>query len=155
MNKKNILVARFLTYTGIMPFIFFGMAVALHARGLDYSLALFAYGAIIISFLCGIHWAVFLFFSQNCPRNLLFHSNAISLLGWLSVLQTMSYLTYALQILCFLYLLMLDLGLYRNKVIPLWFFHLRLNATIVVALLLFITACYACLSNNSQPGLLF
>lgn len=143
MNEKNILVARFLTYTGIMPFVFFGIAVALHAGGLDYSLALFAYGAIIISFLCGIHWAVFLFFSQNCPRNLLFHSNAISLLGWLSVLQTMSYSTYALQILCFLYLLMLDLELYRNKVIPLWFFNLRLNATIVVALLLFITACYS------------
>lgn len=143
MNEKNILVARFLTYTGIIPFVFFGIAVALHAGGLDYSLALFAYGAVIISFLCGIHWAVFLFFSQNCPRNLLFHSNAISLLGWLSVLQTMSYLTYALQILCFLYLLMLDRELYRNKVIPLWFFNLRLNATIVVALLLFITACYS------------
>ncbi len=143
MNKKNILVARFLTYTGIMPFVFFGMAVAMNAGGLDYGLALFAYGAIIISFLCGIHWAAFLFFSQNCSRNLLFHSNAISLLGWLSVIPVMSYLTFALQILCFLYLLMLDLELYRNKIIPLWFFHLRLNATIVVALLLFITACYS------------
>jgi hypothetical protein len=143
MNQKNILVARVLTYTGIMPFIFFGMAVALHHGGLDYSLALFAYGAVIISFLCGIHWAVFLFFSQKCSRNLLFHSNAISLLGWLSVLPVMSYLTFALQILCFLYLLILDLELYRNKVIPLWFFNLRLHATIIVALLLFITACYS------------
>ena len=143
MNEKNILVARVLTYTGIMPFIFFGMAVAIHVDSLDYSLALFAYGAVIISFLCGIHWAVFLFFSQNCSRNLLFHSNAISLLGWLSVLPVMSYLTFALQILCFLYLLILDLELYRNKAIPLWFFQLRLNATIVVVLLLFITACYS------------
>ena len=143
MNKKNILVAQILTYTGIVPFIFFGIAVALHAGGLDYSLALFTYGAVIISFLCGIHWAVFLFFSENCLRNLLFHSNAISLLGWLSVLPAMSYLTFALQIVCFLSLLILDRELYRNKVIPLWFFHLRLKATIVVALLLFITACYS------------
>lgn len=143
MNEKNILVARVLTYTGIIPFIFFGTAVALHADSLGYGLALFAYGAVIISFLCGIHWAVFLFFSQNCSRNLLFHSNAISLLGWLSVLPVMSYLTFTLQILCFLYLLILDLELYRNKVIPLWFFNLRLNATIVVVLLLFITACYS------------
>lgn len=143
MNEKNILVAKVLTYTGIMPFIFFGMAVALSGGSLDYSLALFAYGAVIISFLCGIHWAVFLFFSQNCSRNLLFHSNAISLLGWLSVLPVMSYLTFALQILCFLYLLILDLELYRKKLIPLWFFHLRLNATIVVVLLLFITSCYS------------
>ncbi len=143
MNDNNILVARVLTYTGIMPFLFLGMAVALQANRLDSSLALFTYGAVIISFLCGIHWAVFLFFSQNCSRNLLFHSNAISLLGWVSVLPIMSYLTFALQILCFLYLLILDLGLYRNKVIPLWFFQLRLNATIVVVLLLFITACYS------------
>jgi len=143
MNEKNILAARLLTYAGIMPFIFLGMAVALNAGGLDYSLALFAYGAVIISFLCGIHWAIFLFFSQNCPRNLLFYSNAISLLGWLSVLPVMSYLTFALQIFCFLYLLILDLELYRSTVIPLWFFHLRLNATIVVALLLFITGCYS------------
>ncbi len=64
MNEKNILVARVLTYTGIMPFLFLGMAVALQASGLDYSLALFAYGAVIISFLCGIHWAVFLFFRK-------------------------------------------------------------------------------------------
>lgn len=143
MNEKNILFARALTYSGIIPFIFFGVAVALHAGGLDYSLALFAYGAVIISFLCGIHWAIFLFFSQNCSRNLLFHSNAISLMGWLSVLLVMSYLTFALQISCFLYLLILDRELYRNKVIPLWFFHLRRNATMVVALLLLITACYS------------
>jgi hypothetical protein len=62
MDEKNILVARVLTYTGIIPFLFLGIAVALQASGLDYSLALFAYGAVIISFLCGIHWAVFLFF---------------------------------------------------------------------------------------------
>jgi len=143
MNEKKILAARVLTYTGIIPFLFLGMAVALHASGLNYSLALFAYGAVIISFLCGIHWAAFLFFSQNCSRNLLFHSNAISLLGWLSVIPVMSYLTFTLQILCFLYLIILDLELYRNKVIPLWFFQLRVNATIVVILLLFITACYS------------
>jgi len=143
MNEKNILSARLLTYAGIIPFMLFGIAVALHASRLDYSLALFAYGAVIISFICGIHWAVFLFFSQNCSRNLLFQSNTISLLGWFSVLPVMSYLTFGLQILCFLYLLILDLELYRNKVIPLWFFDLRLKATIVVALLLFITSCYS------------
>lgn len=143
MNEKNILVAQVLTYTGIVPFLVFGMAVALHVGGLDYRLALFAYGAVIISFLCGIHWAVFLFFSQNCSRNLLLYSNVISLLGWLSVLLVRSYLTFALQIACFTYLFILDLELYRNKIIPLWFFNLRLNATIGVVLLLFMTACYA------------
>ena len=143
MNEKNILAARVLTYAGIIPFLLLGMAVALQVRDLDYGLALFAYGAVIISFLCGIHWAVFLFFSQYCSRNLLFHSNAICLLAWLSVIPVMSYVTFALQIVSFLYLLIVDWELYRNKAIPLWFFHLRLNATIVVVLLLFVTACYS------------
>jgi hypothetical protein len=143
MNKKNIMCARVLTYTGIIPFLFLGMAVALQARGLDYSLALFAYGAVIISFLCGIHWAVFLFFSQNCSRNLLWYSNAITLIGWLSVLPVMSHFAFLLQILSFVYLLTLDRELYRNEVIPSWFFRLRLNATLIVILLLFITACYS------------
>ncbi len=136
-----MLTARILTYSGIIPFLFLGIAVVLHSRSLDYSLYLFVYGAVIISFLCGIHWGVFLFFSENCSHNLLFRSNAISLLGWLSVLPDMPYLTFVLQILCFLYLLFLDLELVRNKIIPLWFFHLRLWATIIVCLLLFITAC--------------
>ena len=143
MNEKNIRAAQILTYTGIIPFLFLGIAVALHAGGFDYSLALFAYGAVIISFLCGIHWAAFLFFSENCSRNLLWHSNAITLIGWLSVLPVMSHLAFILQISSFACLLILDLELYRNKLIPSWFFHLRLNATLIVVLLLFITAWYS------------
>lgn len=141
MNEKNILSARVLTYTGIIPFLFLGMAVALHASGLDYRFALFAYGAVIISFLCGIHWAVFLFFSQKCSRNLMLHSNAIALIGWLSVFPVMLQVTFLLQIFSFAYLLIIDLELYRNKVIPSWFFYLRRNATLIVVLLLVITAC--------------
>lgn len=143
MNEKNTMIARVLTYLGIIPFLFLGIAVVLQAKGLDYSLALFAYGAVIISFLCGIHWAVFLFFSQQCPRNLLLQSNVISLLGWLSVLPVRPLLAFSLQILNFLYLLLLDLELYRNKIIPSWFYKLRLQATLIVVLLLGIAAWYA------------
>lgn len=142
MNKNNTLAAKVLTYAGIIPFIALGTAVSLHIGGLDYSLALFAYGAVIIAFLCGIHWATFLFFSEKCARNLLLYSNIITLVGWLSVLSIKTYLTFALQILCFLSLLILDLELYRKKLIPLWFFHLRRNATIAVTLSLLLTACF-------------
>ncbi len=141
MNKKNILSAQILTYIGIIPFLVLGMAVAVHASGLNYSLALFAYGAVILSFLCGIHWAVFLFFSQKCSRNLFLHSNAITLIAWVSVLPIMaSHLNFLLQIVSFAYLLLLDRQLYRNQVIPSWFFHLRLKATLIVVLILTITA---------------
>lgn len=140
MNRKNILTAQILTYTGIIPFLFLGVAVALKASGFDYILGLFAYGAVIISFLCGIHWAVFLFFSQECSRNLLWQSNALTLLGWISVLPVWPHLAFSLQILIFIYLLILDLELYRNKIFPSWFFQLRLIATSIVVLLLAITA---------------
>lgn len=143
MNKKNILFAQILTYSGIIPFLLLGIAVIFHFNHLNYSLALFTYGGIILSFLCGIHWGIFLFFSQSCSRNLFIQSNAISLLGWLSILFGVSYYSVVLQVLCFLYLLILDLELYRNKVIPLWFFHIRRNATVVVSLLLIITACFS------------
>lgn len=141
MNKNNTMVAQVLTYAGIIPFLLLGIAVSLQAEGLNYSLALFTYGAVIISFLCGIHWAAFLFFSQQCTRNLLLYSNVIALVGWLSVLSVKAYWTVALQIFCFLSLLILDLELYRKKLIPLWFFQLRRNATIMVAVLLLLTAC--------------
>lgn len=136
MNEKNIFIARILTYMGTIPFLFLGMAVAFQVKDFDYNLALVAYGAVIISFLSGIHWAVFLFFSQKCSRNLLLHSNFITLVGWLTVLPVWPRLAFSLQILLFIYLLIIDFELYRSKIIPLWFFKLRFNATLIVVSLL-------------------
>ena len=148
MNKTGILTAKLLTYSGLIPFLCLGMAVVIHVQGFDYRLALYAYSAVIISFLSGIHWAAFLFFSENCSRNLFMYSNVIALLGWLSVFPLTPYLNFGIQIMSFVGLLILDWGLFRNNIIPKWFFQLRRNATIIVVLQLMFTASFSRIINQ-------
>ena len=98
------------------------------------------YGAIILSFLAGIHWAIYLFFADHCPRNLLLTSNSIALIGWASLGVDLFPVALGLQAICFLYLLILDLKLHRAGLLPTWFFHLRRNATAIVVVCLMIVA---------------
>jgi hypothetical protein len=127
--------AKYLTYGGTLPLIICALDwhvyEALNAR-------FFAncYGSVIISFLSGIHWAIYLFFFEKCPRNLLLRSNATALIAWISLLAYPLFLGFFLQILCFLYLLWLDLELERVGVLPQWFYQLRRNATTVVVLVM-------------------
>lgn len=145
MKQRDIIVANTLTYSGTLPLI--GSAVLLQfptllpMAGLDAALIASTYSAVIISFLCGIHWAAYLFFADRCPRHLLIRSNVVALLAWVS-LQTGNQLTTSLlQILCFLYLLALDSKLRDAGLLAEWFFRLRRNATlIVVSCLLLIAA---------------
>jgi len=134
----NHRTAQLLTYAGTLPLVI--AAVGLAVGQLPSSDVLWmasTYSAIIISFLAGIHWACHLFFSDRCPRNLLLTSNTIALLAWLSLLvpqhQPWQVL---LQILCFLYLLILDYKLSVAGILPPWFYSLRLNATMIVVLAL-------------------
>lgn len=139
MNDKNISVAKILTYMGVLPFLFLGFTKTIQVSIFDTTMLLPTYGAVIISFICGIHWAAFLFFSEKCTHHLLIQSNVITLLGWVSILPAVSYFTEILQILCFIYLLLLDFELYKNQVIPSWFFKLRTRVTLLVVLALVIT----------------
>lgn len=126
---------KYLTYGGTLPLIICAIADPIFE---PYDARFFAacYGAVIISFLSGIHWAAYLFFSEKCPRNLLLTSNATSLIAWLSLLIYPSWVSFLLQILCFLYLLTLDLKLDRAEILPQWFYRLRLNATFIVVLVI-------------------
>lgn len=130
--------AQLLTYAGTLPLII--AAVELVVGRLPSSDVVWmasTYSAIIISFLAGIHWAYHLFFSDRCPRNLLLTSNTVALLAWVSLLvpqhQPWQIL---LQILCFLYLLILDYKLSLAGILPPWFYSLRRNATVIVVLAL-------------------
>jgi hypothetical protein len=137
MNKKNILVARILTYSGILPFLIFGLAVTLHLGEFNSRLAFFSYGAVILSFICGIHWATCLFFPSRHSANLLLQTNLITLLGWLSLLLGQHKLSLGLQCFCFIYLLAIDCHLYRQGVFPQWFFNIRISvSTLVISLLI-------------------
>jgi hypothetical protein len=148
MKQLDITVANTLTYSGTLPLI--GAVILLHfpmiipaslpMAGLDGAFIAGTYSAVIISFLCGIHWAAHLFFADRCPRHLLIISNIVALLAWVSLLLGNQLATTLLQILCFLYLLALDIKLRNTGIHAEWFFRLRRNATIIVVICLLLVA---------------
>jgi hypothetical protein len=132
MKLSTIQLAKILTYSGTLPLIACFFLQVFPVSGFDGNLIAKAYGAIIISFLCGIHWATYLFFAEKCPRNLLLTSNLVSLLAWSSLLILNQQIVTLLQVLCFVYLLILDLKLRAAGILPGWFYTLRRNATVIV-----------------------
>jgi hypothetical protein len=140
MKQRDITIANTLTYSGTLPLI--GSAIILYfpVAGLDGAFIASTYSAVIISFLCGIHWTAYLFFADRCPRNLLIRSNAVALVAWASLLMTNQMTTTLLQVLCFGYLLALDLKLRDAGILEDWFFRLRRNATVIVVLCLSLIA---------------
>lgn len=138
MTQSRILLAKILTYSGTIPFVIATIIQFFPVRELESLLIAQTYSAIIISFLCGIHWAIYLFFFDKCPRNLFITSNIVALLAWSSLLISPPVIGILLQSLCFLYLLVLDLGLRNAGALPEWFYLLRRNATIIVVLCLLI-----------------
>ena len=136
MKQNSVTLAKILTYSGTLPLIASVVLIFFPVTGFDAALIATSYSAIIISFLCGIHWAVYLLFAEKCPRNLLITSNLIALLAWISLFLQHSPIIIFLQALCFLYLLTLDLKLRDAGIIPEWFYALRRNATMIVVLCL-------------------
>jgi hypothetical protein len=135
MPPLNHRIAQWLTYAGTLPLVIatVEMVVGRLPSG-DVVLVASTYGAIIISFLAGIHWACYLFFAHACPRNFLITSNGVALLAWLSLLSQQQPWSLLLQAFCFLYLLVLDYKLQQAAVLPQWFYALRRNATVIVVL---------------------
>ena len=140
MHNTKRLLAKTLTYSGTLPLIASAVCIYFPVNDFDSALIARTYGAIIISFLSGIHWAAYLFFAEKCPRNLLITSNVVALLAWASLLATHPPIAITLQALCFLYLLTLDLKLRDAGILPQWFYSLRRNATIIVVLCLAVIA---------------
>jgi hypothetical protein len=134
MKPSTIHLAKILTYSGTLPLVACVFLTYMPVAGIDSNLIAKTYAAIIISFLCGIHWAVHLFFAEKCPRNLLLTSNVVALLAWSSLLIPNQQIAKLLQVLCFIYLLTLDLKLRSAGILPEWFYGLRRNATVIVVL---------------------
>lgn len=135
MQLLNHRTAQLLTYAGTLPLVIAAVELVFgRLPSSDVFWVVSTYSAIIISFLAGIHWACYLFFAQRCPRNLLFTSNIVALLAWLSLLVHQQPWQLLLQILCFFYLLTLDYKLEKAALLPKWFYTLRRNATVIVVL---------------------
>lgn len=86
MKQDHIKLAKILTYSGTLSLIVSVLLTQFPLSVIDARGIASAYSVIIISFLCGIHWAVYLFFAEKCPSNPLLISNAVTLLACSSLL---------------------------------------------------------------------
>jgi hypothetical protein len=136
MKKSSLIQAKILTYSGTLPLVASALSSYFPVPGFQPVLIATSYGAIILSFLGGIHWATYLFFAEKCPRNLLLTSNIVALFAWASLLVKDQPLAITVQALCFVYLLTLDVKLRDAGIVAPWFYALRRNATIIVVLCL-------------------
>lgn len=134
MQADQITLAKLLTLLGGVPFVAAILARFLGLHFFDIDAALLTYSAIIISFLCGMHWGLCLSTATNDKVNLLVSSNMMALLAWASLLLDMIVLQYCIQIVCFLSLFIIDYWLYKGNSISSWFYQLRKVITFIVTL---------------------
>lgn len=102
--------------------------------GFDVEALLVAYSAVIVSFIAGIHWGIFLF--KQGSLNLFLYSNIIALLAWLSIF-SIFFLNLIILILCLFFLLLIDSALLNQQLLAPWFYNLRLQVSTLAVLSLF------------------
>lgn len=123
------------TYSGVLPFLFLPCYRLFTGNstlfGLDVQTLLMGYGAVIVAFIAGIHWGIFLF--RQCSLNLFLHSNIIALLAWASLLWTLLW-GVVILVFCFVYLLWIDTVLVRQQLLESWFYRLRVHASMMALL---------------------
>ena len=138
-------LALWLGVSGLLPFVvvaclsFFGAPVSSATA----VYALIAYGAVILSFLGGVHWGVALTRGQtNGPASQAVWyliSVAPSLVAWLALLlaPVPGLLILAVS---FLVMIMVDVHAARVEQVPIWYPRLRVRLSAVVILSLLVTA---------------
>ncbi len=130
--------AKWLGAFGAVPFVFLALLSTLLAGNIreDVSFALAAYGAVILSFLGGVHWGLAISGqrSDGMVRRLLI-SVVPSLMGWLALIlpEPIGLLVLAAA---FALLLVVDLHASRRGEAPAWYPRLRWPLTSVVVLAL-------------------
>jgi len=120
-----------LTYAGILPpWIALGLEQVGSLYWLD--LAVLTYGAVIASFICGMHWATFMYKTAPDGSHLLLTSNAGALAAWALVPVSILSMPLALVLMVgvLALLLAIDRQLLAAGAIEPWFWTLRRNATI-------------------------
>lgn len=129
MKKQTL--AQVLTYAGTLPFLGAVAASIVHPDflGLNYEHIVLTYGAVIASFIAGIHWGTYLF--KDAPINLFVHSNIATLLAWFAVVANLPG-SAGILIICFFYLLFIDKQLSNAGIIEDWYMRMRLIASVVV-----------------------
>ena len=142
MQTTHIKLAQALTFSGALPFV---AAILAPLVGIDFMHSGYfalTYGAIIIAFLSGIHWGLFMAHAHDTRLNLLISSNLFALLAWGSLLLMQPRLAVFVQIVCFLGLWLIDRRLVAEAVIRPWFFRLRTQITAIVLFCLCVEAMW-------------
>ena len=137
VNMGGAGMARWLGYLGLIPFVV-GGALALTGEPATRDVALravIAYGAVIVSFLGGIHWGLALRAGADRATRLLLVSVIPSLTGWLAVLLTPGT---GLQVLIgtFVFVWFYERATLWQSDFPAWFVRLRTHLTAVALIVL-------------------
>lgn len=145
-SPRFLRLAQGLVYAGSLPFLACAllswMGPIVGTPEVDPVAVAIGYGAVIASFIAGIHWAVHLFAGARGGDNLLIASNVVALIAW-GALLIGGVWGLALLIACFAALFALDRRLHSCGIWPLWFFRLRLNITVIVTCALLVTIAAA------------
>ena len=125
---------KYLTFLGIIPFLFLLILSFYHFETIGYISKLFyAYSAVIISFIAGTHWGICLH-SKDGNKRILLESNLITLIAWFSLFYLVQ-ITELIMIGCLLYLLKVEFRLQKNGLIDEMYFNQRVLATFAVILI--------------------
>ena len=131
---KTMVTARILGYSGALPFL--GGAIAASQQitilGLAPAFLLLSYGAVILSFLGGLHWGRVItspYADGRSDSAWLVWSVCPSLLGWAALLLPVKIGALVLS-LCFLAALQIDQKLLRKRIWPAWMRPLRLHLSL-------------------------
>jgi hypothetical protein len=137
--KQNL--AKLLTYGGVVPFALCCVAGAMdsHFLNMNFDQAVILYAALIISFIAGIQWGIFL--THDTRLNLFIHSNIATLIAWFSII-FLSHLTVFILVSCFVYLWAVDRVSYKGMDGLKWFCDLRDRASLLVILILLFYGIY-------------
>ncbi len=137
-HTRNQRLAKALAYSGLLPFLYFPVYLFFTGNsvifGFDVEALLVAYSAVIVSFIAGIHWGIFLF--KKSSLNLFLCSNIIALLACLSIF-SIFFLNLIILILCLFFLILIDSSLFNQQLLDPWFYKLRLQVSTLALLSLF------------------
>lgn len=128
-----------LTFAGALPFVIALVALFFELPRADairiFLLeAVMLYGAVIASFVSGIHWGLHLdpARAERAELNLFVSSNICALAAWVALLLPMAHAPFLLLAVVFAALFAIDWSLFRKGLIERWFFALRLRISAIV-----------------------
>ena len=132
-------LARWLGYAGLIPFVAIaaGLWLGPHEWRAALHSAMLGYGAVILSFMGAVHWGLAMAGEGQGEQRRLALSVLPALLGWLALLLPASF-GYAVLLLAFAALCLLDLLAGRHGLVPSWYppMRVRLTGGVVLSLLL-------------------